>query len=211
MSEMTRKYIPAAIFTFCSAWFFFEYFINIPGGLEVSGYISSWVAQVSNFALILGAINLFRYHLPRIVRKEEGEWYHSALVLVLCTIMYISGFVSQPLYNYLYREIYWILMGSLVAYVGFYLYTSTYRTYRMRSWEAAALLVSCATMMLSNASITASILPAIPQIGFWIADTPAMGAWRGFLMSAATGMFAIGVRAALGIERSYIGEARVGE
>jgi hypothetical protein len=97
------------------------------------------------------------------------------------------------------------LQTSLMCYVGFYFYSAMYKTFKVRGFEAALTLIACITMLLSNAPISGAIWGPLPQIGLWIANVPGSGAWRGFLMSAALGMFAVAIRAILGLERAYMG------
>jgi hypothetical protein len=94
-----------------------------------------------------------------------------------------------------------------MCYVGFYFYSAMYRTFKIRSTEAFITLLAVISMLFANAPVSGAIWGPLPQIGLWVADVPGMGAWRGFIMSAALGMFAMVIRAALGLERAYIGQA----
>jgi hypothetical protein len=75
-----------------------------------------------------------------------------------------------------------------------------------RSIEAVALLISAIGMLFANAPVSSMIWRGLPVIGMWLAEVPGMGAWRGFLMAAALGVFAMAIRTLLGLERSYLGE-----
>jgi len=95
-----------------------------------------------------------------------------------------------------------------MCFVGFYYYSAMYRTFKARTPIALITMLACISMLFANAPISGAIWGPLPEIGLWVASVPGMGAWRGFIMSAALGMFAMAIRAALGIERGYIGEKR---
>lgn len=211
MSDLMKKEIPLGIFILCTFWIFFEFFLNIPGGSSVTNLLGKWVSAVSNFALLLGALNIVRFHGKRVVEKRKGEWYHSILIVGSMLVMYAAGQFYDPLFKWLYDNIYVGLNVAIMCYVGFYFYSAMYRTFKVRSFEAGVTLFACISMLLANAPISGAIWGPLPQIGLWVADTPGMGAWRGFIMSAALGMFAMAIRSALGMERAFIGVAGEGD
>jgi hypothetical protein len=200
-----KTQLPLIVFTTCVIWVFFEYFIPIPGGPAITSMLGRWVVCVANFALLLGALNLIRYYGTNIVRRKKDEWIHGIIIIFFMFAMFLSGWFFQPVYLWLYNNFYMGLQTALMCYVGFYFYSAMYKTFKVRGFEAALTLIACITMLLANAPISGAIWGPLPQIGLWIANVPGSGAWRGFLMSAALGMFAVAIRAALGLERAYIG------
>jgi len=211
MSQLIRREIPLIIFAFCAFFIFYEYFIPIPGGSTVTNYLTMWTVAISNFALALGAYNLIRWHGNTIIKRVKGEWYHSTLILVSLLAMFLSGFFYQPVYVWLYNNLYTYLDVALMCFVGFYFYSAMYRTFKIRNIEAVIVIVSAIFMLLTNAPIGGAIWTGIPIIGNWISNTPGMGGWRGFILSASLAMFAMAVRAGLGLERAYIGEVGGGK
>ncbi len=205
MSVFARTHLPLIIFVVCTFWVFFEFFIPIPGGPAITSMLGKWVSAVSNFALLLGALNILRFHGRNIVQRRENEWLHGIIIIASMFTMFIAGLAFKPYFKLLYDNIYMGLNTALMCYVGFYFYSAMYRTFKVRSLEALITLFACISMLLSNAPISGAIWGPLPQIGIWIANVPGMGAWRGFIMSAALGMFAMAIRAALGLERAYLG------
>src|SRR4030042_3165177 len=204
MSNFMRTQFPIAIFIICQFYIFFEFFIPIPGGPALTSLLGKWVVCVSNFALLLGALNLIRFHGKNIVKQTKNEWYHGAIILVSMTAMFVSGWFFKPLYTWLYANIYTGLNTALMCYVGFYFYSAMYKTFKVRNFESFITLFACITMLIANAPISGTVW-GLADIGIWIANVPGSGAWRGFLMSAALGMFAVAIRAAVGLERAYTG------
>lgn len=207
MSEFARRQLPLAIFAISTFWIFFEYFLQIPGGPAITSLLSSWVSCIVNFSLLLGALNILRIYGRNIVEQKEGEWIHGVIIIGSLLIMFFAGLVYKPLFSWLYDNIYYGLNVAIMCYVGFYFYSAMYRTFKIRSTEALITLLAVISMLFANAPVSGSIWAPLPQIGLWVADVPGMGAWRGFIMSAALGMFAMVIRAALGLERAYIGQA----
>ena len=207
MSEFARRQLPLAVFTISTFWIFFEYFLQIPGGPGITSLLSNWVTCIVNFSLLLGALNIIRINGRIIVEQKEGEWIHGVIIIGSLLIMFIAGIAYKPLFTWLYDNIYYGLNVAIMCYVGFYFYSAMYRTFKIRSVEAAVTLFAVISMLFANAPVSGAIWGPLPQIGLWVADVPGMGAWRGFIMSAALGMFAMVIRAALGLERAYIGQA----
>jgi hypothetical protein len=205
MASILRNQLPLGILIFGIVWIFFEFFIQIPFGPAITGELSRWVTCVANFALLLGALNLIRIHGRNISQQREEEWIHGVIILGSMFIMFFAGLGYQPLFQWLYDNIYIGLNVALMTYVGFYYFSAMYRTFKVRSIEALLTLTAVITMLFANAPISGAIWGPLPEFGLWIADVPGMGAWRGFIMSAALGMFAMAIRAILGLERAYVG------
>lgn len=205
MSTFLRTQFPIIIFILCQFYVFFEFFIPIPGGPAFTSLLGKWVVCVSNFALLLGALNMLRFHGKNIIKRTKNEWYHGVIILSSMAAMFISGWAIRPLYTWLYANIYTGLNTALMCFVGFYFYSAMYKTFKVRNFESFITLFACITMLIANAPVSGAIWGPLPQIGLWIANVPGSGAWRGFLMSAALGMFAVAIRAAMGLERGYTG------
>lgn len=208
MSDMLRREIPLAVFILTTFWIFFEFFLKIPGGPAITSEISRWVTCVVNFSILLGALNLVKINAVNISQKKEGEWVHGVVILVSLAIMFFSGLVYKPVFTWGYDNIYIGLNVSLMCFVGFYYFSAMYRTFKVRTPTALLTMLAVISMLFANAPISGAIWGPLPEIGLWVASVPGMGAWRGFIMSAALGMFAMAIRAALGIEKAYIGEKR---
>lgn len=206
MSDVFRRQVPLIIFIISTFWIFFEFFLNIPGGPAITSELSRWVSGIVNFSILLGALNLIRINGAKIARKEEGEWIHSVIILGSLAVMFFAGLFYQPLFDWGYDNIYIGLNVALMCFVGFYYFSAMYRTFKVRNSISLVTMLAVISMLFANAPISGAILPILPEIGLWVASVPGMGAWRGFIMSAALGMFAMAIRATLGLEKAYIGE-----
>ena len=206
MSDVFRRQVPLIIFIISTFWIFFEFFLNIPGGPAITSELSRWVSGIVNFSILLGALNLIRINGAKIIRQDEGEWIHSVIILGSLAVMFFAGLVYKPIFTWGYDNIYIGLNVALMCFVGFYYFSAMYRTFKVRNSVSLVTMLAVISMLFANAPISGAILPALPAFGLWVAAVPGMGAWRGFIMSAALGMFAMAIRAALGLEKAYIGE-----
>jgi len=93
-------------------------------------------------------------------------------------------------------------IGSLLV---FYIASAAYRSFRVRSREAAVLLVAGVIVMLTTAPVGAMIWSGIPQIGKWIMDIPNTAARRAIGLGASLGGYAAMIRVLLGLERGHLG------
>jgi hypothetical protein len=182
----------------------FETFIKFPGSSTIRSILTDYAVLLANFALLVGSILLIRFHGINVVKQAPG-WYHSLVTLIMFFSMFLSGLFLPRLHSYLYDNVFTPLSISLISYVGWYIYSMLYRATRARTLEATVLIICIIFILLTNAPIGETIWSGIPRIGSWLSDVPGMGGWRGFIMGAALGMFALAIRAILGFERSYMG------
>lgn len=206
MSNILKREVPLAVFTLATFWIFFEFFLNIPGGSAITSEISRWVTGIVNFSILLGALNLIKINTVRIVEKKESEWIHSVIILGTLGIMFFAGLVYKPIFTWGYDNIYVGLNVALMCFVGFYYYSAMYRTFKARNAVSLVTILAVISMLFANAPVSGSLWGPLPEIGLWVASVPGMGAWRGFIMSAALGMFAMAIRAVMGLEKAYLGE-----
>ena len=208
MSDLLRREIPLGVFILATFWIFFEFFLKIPGGPATTSELSRWVTCIVNFSILLGALNLIKINAGNIARKKEGEWIHGIVILGSLAVMFFAGLIHKPSFTWLYDNIYVGLNVAIMCFVGFYFFSAMYKTFKVKNTVSLVTMLACVSMLFANAPISGAIWGPLPEIGLWVASVPGMGAWRGFIMSAALGMFAMAIRATLGIEKGYIGEKR---
>lgn len=161
-------------------------------------------------AVALGCISLARLHLNRVIRKREG-WYNS--VILLCGILFflIMGLVldkgqNDPLYQYFYQAIPVQLSSMTFALLCFYIASSSYRAFRMRSLEAAMLLISATLVMLGGISAGNAMWSGFPEVKSWIMNNFNTPTVRGIGLGVTLGALAQSARNLIGIERGYMAE-----
>ncbi len=201
-----RKEIPLII-TFLMAMLAF-----IPSVFQITEFdVRAWVDDkfiaMECVMLLMGAINLTRIHASNI-RRRRNYWMASVVLLVA-----LYGYIFLGIYETTQGEHFdWIYMNilepintSMFALIAFYIASAAYRAFRVRSAEAAVLLVSGIIVMLSNAPIGEAIWSQFPVMGGWIMDIPNTAAMRAIGLGATLGGYATLIRVLLGLERSHLG------
>ena len=96
--------------------------------------------------------------------------------------------------------------ATVYATLVFYIGSAAYRAFRIRSAEAAVLLVSALIMMLGSVPLGTMIFGEwIADAATWILEVPNSAAMRGIQVGATLGAVATALRILLGIERGHLG------
>lgn len=201
-----RKEIPLII-TFLMAMLAF-----IPSVFQITEFdVRAWVDDkfiaMECVMLLMGAINLTRIHASNI-RRRRNYWMASVVLLVA-----LYGYIFLGIYETTQGEHFdWIYMNilepintTMFALIAFYIASAAYRAFRVRSAEAAVLLVAGIIVMLARAPIGEAIWSQFPVIGSWIMDIPNTAAMRAIGLGASLGGYATLIRVLLGLERSHLG------
>ncbi len=176
-------------------------------------HLSPWMVIVSAFALGLASVNLWLVHSRRITGKRPN-WGYSIVFLV--TMVVFGGLrsfveisptnaVAATAYSRIYTYILSPLMAAQWAFLGYYVASASYRAFRARNLDAGILLVSAVLVMLGAAPVGAVIWSKFPDIQQWLLNVPNTAGQRGVVIGSAIGMFTMGLRVLLGMERSYLG------
>jgi hypothetical protein len=174
---------------------------------------------VGSFALLLGVSNLFQIH-QRAVAKRTPGWYNSAAFFIAFFAIVLAGFlkgshderVAGQIYNILFRGFLTSLDSTMFSLIAFYIVSAAYRAFRIRSTEAALMMVAAAIIMLALVPVGAAITNWLPtsgwlsafrleRIGYWLLIGPNMAAQRAIAFGIAVGSMAMGLRIWLSLER----------
>jgi len=205
VSTIRRIEIPIGIYIFVSMFIIFRYYFGI--GKELANVFTSAVVIIATFTLLIGAINLVRYQMRRIQRRESG-WYYTPLLLGSAAIFVVLGFVDKSKYLWVQTNLLTTLETAMLSYVGMYMYTATYRAARTRSLDAGVLLFITIILLIDMMPMGAVIFPGIQNVAQWIRQVPNTGSWKAFTIGLGLGLLALMVRTWLGIERAYLGRER---
>lgn len=191
-------------------------FAGADGGATVvtnwSNELADWVIIVSAFAVGLASVNLFRIHGDNIARQRPG-WFNSLTLLVAIVVFTVVGVFARfggagffaDLNQNLYDSIIAPLGAAMFAILAFYIASSAYRAFRMRSLEASVMLVAAILIMLGKAPIGELLWTQFPEIADWLLKIPNTVGQRGIMIGAAIGGFSTSLRILLGIERGHLG------
>lgn len=212
MSDALRRIeIPIIITAICVLLQVIPYYFDIPVIDQASATTRNFVLLVVAMATFVGLFSIGMVHGRRIQRQSEG-WYFSVALIVFMVVMALTGLpiegiglgTDNPIYSFLFDNIYNPLGGTMYSILAFFIASAAYRAFRARNIEAAIVLVSGILMVMSNAPIFTSIWGGFQPIGNWIFDVPNAATMRGVTIGAALGAVALAVRTLMGIERGYL-------
>ncbi len=203
-----RREVPIVVTFVSGILFLLDYFIKIPYVSEnVVGQFLDWAIIVAAFALILGAANIFRIHIYKIV-KGKKEWWNSLILLVAMLVMAVVPIIwtqQNAVYTFLFKNIFENLNGTMFALLAFYIASAAYRAFRVRTKEAAVLLVSAVVVVLGATPIGAKIWSRFPEYSGWLQTIFTTAGMRGIMIGASLGAIVTALRTIFGIDRSYFG------
>ena len=217
MSEILRREGVYLVTVVVALIMIVEFFFDIPALASAADMLRTWVIIISTMALALGAVNIMRVHWKYIKRREPGHWTYSICLITVFAVLTILGLINlknpmvNPVYKWMFENVYTSLGQTLYAITGFYIFSAAYRAFRARNSDAAILLIAGCLVLLTNAPIGEVIWSQIPVIGTWVLEVGETPAMRTFLMTAAFGLLAYGFRTLIGKERGFYGEVAGGE
>jgi hypothetical protein len=202
-----RKSLPTFLLSFVATIILLDYWVKIPALNNSAADIRQWVSIIANVAIGLGAINLYLVH-GRVVRQQKGEWYNSALLMVLMTYMIILGVtysINQPTYQFLYNYVNVPISSTIFSTAAFQIASASYRTFRARNMEAGLLLAAGIIVMFGKVPLGEMVGAWVPAFAQWIMDVWNTAAQRGIVISTAIGTLIIAYRVIVGLERGHFG------
>ncbi len=174
---------------------------------KVTAELDKWFILSGAVACCVGLVNLTRVHI-RTVSRRSDNWESSIILLVATYATLVLGISTGPVapaYNWVFQTTVVPLSATFLALLGFYITSAAYRAFRVRSSDAAILLVSAFLVLLGRAPIGAMIWPGFESVTRWIMDIPNTAGMRAVTMCAILGAIMTALRIAAGIERSHLG------
>jgi hypothetical protein len=213
MSEIYKRELIYVITAIVTVIMFLEYFF-FAAGWPLAETIRTWAVIIINISLGLGAIRLLTQHSKNVQRRGSNYLFSGWLLLFFAIqlITGLAGYVStgnqgnNPIYQWLFENVYTPLGATLYPITGFYIFSAAYRAFRARNVDAALMLIAGCFVILSNAPVGEVIWGGIPTIGEWFRFTGQIPGMRTFAMVGAMGMLAYGFRALLGKEKGFYAE-----
>ncbi len=116
--------------------------------------------------------------------------------------------------HWIFRAVISPLQASIFALLAFYIASASYRAFRVRSREAAALLAAALIILSGRTPFGHSLtdwLPAslsflrLENVALWVVQVPNTAGQRAITIGIALGTVAMSLRLLLGIERGLLG------
>lgn len=208
MSEILRRELPLVLAAFLIAFLIFDYYIFFEATRSFAQLLTDWAVVVVATGAGIGVVNIMIRTLGHIQKREE-YWYLEIWQIVIMIIVALTGLIgvygTHPTYEWIMKNMYLPIDSSIYAMVMFDITSSFYRTFRVRSRDAAILFVCAVFTMLYNAPITGGIAPALLIPGKWLLDVPIVAASRGFKFVTALGIIGFTIRTMFGHEKPTLG------
>lgn len=169
--------------------------------------ILRWQVVVTAFSLVLGIANISRIHVRKVARKEAYSGYSLMLLVVMYGALFL-GLVygaQSPQYRFIWDNVYSALNATWYSTTAFYMMSSAWRGFRVRSPQAAVLMGTAVIAMLSKVGIGQLMWSQIPVIGNWIMAVPNTAGMRGIVIGSCLGAVGVSLRIMLGLERGHLG------
>ena len=199
-----------------------SYYVPHKVSVDYIETMSQWENIVVAFAFLLGLISLFFSHYNKITRKVDG-WGYSIFVFIGFLAMIIPAYTSggkqmvdgvlTPL-GWAYKYIYTALSGTMFAVLAFYIVSTAYRSFRIKSKQAFVLFVAAFILILGKVPlgqiIWDSVLgwtgQSVSSVIEWIMQVPAVAGKRGIMIGISIGAIVTSLKIIFGIEKQYMGK-----
>jgi len=165
-----KRQIPILIVTLIGSITLFGWFIDEPTIKEfVSDDATQWFDILASFAIILGALNLIKLQVQKVLYQKPG-WIYSVVAISGFIFAIIAGFfvkgvddsVAQwgahvttegTLFKWMFDYLFTPMSATMFSLLAFFVASASYRAFRIRNFEATLLLVSGIIIMVGRVPI----------------------------------------------------------
>jgi hypothetical protein len=186
-----------------------DFFVTDPWLDALGQKLVQWAAIVGAFALLLGLVNLFGYHLGRLRARQRGRFY-SLVLVISALVVFVGGLVPDlagpraPLVDWLFRFVQAPLQATFFSLLAFFVATAAYRAFRVRSFETLLMVGTGLLVLWGQAPISRLLGEWGPAVKDWLLSVPVTAGARGIGLGVALGVVATGLRVLLGFDRPYV-------
>jgi len=165
-----KRHIPILIVTMIGSITLFGWFIDQPDVKEFVGDdATQWYDILASFAIILGALNLIKLQVQKVLYQRPG-WGYSLVAVFGFIFSITAGFfikgvddsVAQwgahvtsdgTLFKWMFDYVFSPMSATMFSLLAFFVASASYRAFRIRNFEATLLLVSGIIIMVGRVPI----------------------------------------------------------
>jgi hypothetical protein len=220
--KIIKNYLPLAMVMVMGLLMLGSYYVPHKLSVDYVEQMNKWENIVFAFAFLLGLLSLFVSHYGKIVRRHDG-WGYSIFVFVGFFIMVIPALLSGGKQmvdgqvtglGWSFRYVYNALSATMFAVLAFYIVSTAYRSFRIKSAQAFVLFVAAFILILGKVplgqmaweSVMGWTGYGIDRVIEWIMSVPAVAGKRGIMIGIAIGAIVTSLKIIFGIERQYMGK-----
>jgi len=206
-----QRIFPLFIVSLVTGLLIAEYFISFDPLTSLKNELSLWGVIVTTCTMIFANVALVWGNLRTLRRKASSKEIFNSVVFLGITLLFLALGLYDPgmTSGKMFLAVYVPTMGLIgtVIWINaniFFGWAAIQRMARIRTPEAAVLLLSFLFTVFYSMTILLAIWPPFNSIGEWIATVPNMAVQRGALGAAAVGGIVLGIRALVGKEPGLV-------
>jgi hypothetical protein len=212
LSLTLRRDIPLLLVAVIVVLVIGEFFLVFEPLSAIVGELNTWCVILFAWAVTVGVVVVTRAAIKDIIARR-GRWYWRVWTLITMYVWIIVGvyFLSQgdlSLSAELYQQMVAYIWTRVNVYyvIGFWVISAMYRTFRWRSLESSVLVTATTLTVLGQLAWLDAITPVFHDIRTWLVSVLNTAGLRPIIIATAFGVLLMGLRMAMGRERSYLGE-----
>jgi general stress protein CsbA len=173
---------------------------------NIKGQMTNWIVVISAATVAMG----FVYMTTAQIKLYQKNKTTLQLIYTITPYVFFTGFAlsavlypggsSSPEYQWWFGNIYSNVGATIYAIMFFTLASSAYRTFRVSSIEAIALIAGGMIYTLRQIPLFQVYTPWIVPLGEWFLLVPNTGGGRGAVIAAALAALVVGIRTLWGKE-----------
>ena len=204
-----RKELPMVLMMVTGVVYLLAQYVYPLKQLGIAAAMDHWTTIIAVFTFAVGAINLLQVH-GHAVAKRRVDWGFSVFLLAalvvygaVCVVQTVYGPQAQWFYNA------FLIPASSTTFsiLGFFVVSAGYRSFRIRSSEAAVLGIAAVVVMFGTVPLGNGLVPGWSNFTNWMNSYVSAGSLRAIVIGASLGALAISIRILLGLERAHLGGA----
>jgi len=217
-----KKQVPLAIVFVTGVLTLLSYYVPHKTAVTYIETISKWENIVLAFAFLLGLMSLFFSHYTKIRKRADG-WGYSLFVFGGFLAMVLPAYFSHgkqmtdaglTSLGWAYKFIYTSLSGTMFAVLAFYIVSTAYRSFRIKSPQAFVLFIAAFVLILGKVPLGQMIWDrvlgwtgqGVSDVIEWIMQVPAVAGKRGIMIGISVGVIVTSFKIIFGIEKQYMGK-----
>ena len=165
-----KRQVPIFIVALIGSITLFGWFIDQPNVKEFIGDdATQWFDVLASFAIILGALNLIKMQIQKVLYQKPG-WQYSVIAVLGFIFAIIAGFFIKgvddsvaewgahvtsdgTLFKWMFDYVFSPMSATMFSLLAFFVASASYRAFRIRNFEATLLLVSGIIIMVGRVPI----------------------------------------------------------
>jgi hypothetical protein len=168
-----------------------------------------WSNIVQAISYGLGFVSLAIYHLPRIIRMEmepRYQWVFSLSTMSFIVIFILVGLYygrASPEYAWWYDTWNAPISGAAPIVSGLFFLPATYRSFKLRNWDSASLMVPAILFMIYQTPMFSGV-PVLSHVMIWMLAYVTNATFRAAIVIVSLGILYLSIRSILGYEKGFL-------